>query len=87
MELKTILVTQARVGSTRLPGKILKEIDGKTLLQIHLTRLALCKKVSKIIVATTTSENDDIIFDKSIQKLFEGQLQVFDEIFSYQDKE
>ena len=39
MELKTILVTQARIGSSRLPGKVLKEVDGKSLLQIHLERL------------------------------------------------
>lgn len=66
MEVKTILITQARTGSTRLPGKVLKEIGGKSLLQIHLNRLEKCKKVSKIIVATTVNEDDTIIYDKAI---------------------
>ncbi|MBL0738851.1 glycosyltransferase family protein [Flavobacterium sp. GN10] len=64
MEVKTILVTQARSGSTRLPGKVLLEIEGKSLLQIHLGRLKRSKKASEIIVATTTNEIDDELFDK-----------------------
>jgi len=64
---KTLLITQARIGSTRLPGKVLKEIEGKTLLQIHLERLKKCKNVSQIIVATTTKEEDTIIYNKAIE--------------------
>lgn len=67
MELKIILVTQARTGSTRLPGKVLKEIEGKSLLQIHLDRLKNCKNVNEIIVATTVNEEDNVIFDKAIE--------------------
>jgi spore coat polysaccharide biosynthesis protein SpsF len=63
----TILITQARSGSTRLPGKVLKEINGKSLLQIHLNRLKKCKLVSQIIVATTTNSEDQIIFEKAIE--------------------
>ncbi|WP_310559566.1 glycosyltransferase family protein [Flavobacterium sp.] len=67
MALKTILITQARTGSTRLPGKVLKEIGGTSLLQIHLERLKKCTKVSEIIVATTNADADTIIFDKAIE--------------------
>lgn len=67
MELKTILVTQARMGSTRLPGKILKEINGKPLLKIHLDRLRSCEKISEIIVATTTNPKDTIIYDLALE--------------------
>jgi spore coat polysaccharide biosynthesis protein SpsF len=67
MDVKTILITQARLGSTRLPGKVLKEIDGKSLLQIHLERLSKCKKVDHIVVATTTNDDDDIIYRKSLE--------------------
>ena len=68
----TILITQARSGSTRLPGKVLKEINGKSLLQIHLDRLKKCKSVSEIIVATTTNSEDQIIFDKAIEWGFDS---------------
>jgi len=67
MEIKTILITQARTGSTRFPNKILKEIDKKSLLQIHLERLNQSKEVSKIIVATTIKEDDQLIYRKAIE--------------------
>lgn len=64
MELsKTVLITQARTGSSRLPGKVLKNINGKTLLQIHLERLSQCKNISDIIVATTASKEDEEIYN------------------------
>ena len=37
--MKILCVTQARVGSTRFYGKILKKINSKTLLEIHLKRI------------------------------------------------
>ena len=66
MEVKTILITQARSGSTRLPRKILKEINSESLLEIHLKRLNKCKNVSKIIVATTDKSEDKVIYDHAI---------------------
>ena len=67
MEINTILVTQARLGSTRLPGKVLKEVDEKTLLQIHLERLKKCKSISEIIVATTVNSEDEIIYNNALE--------------------
>lgn len=61
MEVKTVLVTQARMGSTRLPGKILMEVNNTPLLKIHLNRLCESKYVDKIIVATTCNSEDNII--------------------------
>lgn len=63
MELKTVLITQARLGSTRLPGKILKQINSESLLEIHLKRLNRCKNISKIIVATTDQAEDKAIYE------------------------
>ncbi len=59
--MKAILITQARMGSSRLPGKVLKEVNGQTLLEIHLNRLRQCKKVDEIIVATTVADADEKI--------------------------
>lgn len=67
MELNIVLITQARTGSSRLPGKIMKKIGSKSLLQIHLDRLILCEKVSSIIVATTTKKQDEEIYNKAIE--------------------
>ena len=70
MEVKTSLITQARSGSTRLPGKILKKINDESLLEIHLKRLNKCKNVSKIIVATTDKPEDKVIYDYAIDRGF-----------------
>lgn len=51
--MKIIAITQARYGSTRLPGKILKKINGKSLLEIHLERASKSEKIDELIVATT----------------------------------
>lgn len=61
MGIETLLITQARTGSTRLPNKILKTIKGKTLLEIHIERLQQCKNVSQIIVATTLEGADEVV--------------------------
>ena len=61
MEIKTVLITQARTGSTRLPGKVLMEVNNSPLLKIHLDRLSQTKNIDKIIVATTLNKEDDII--------------------------
>ena len=68
MEVKTILITQARSGSTRLPGKILMKINEESLLDIHLNRLSKCNNVSKIIVATTDKPEDKVIYDYAIDR-------------------
>ncbi|MEO8934456.1 MAG: glycosyltransferase family protein [Xanthomarina sp.] len=59
--MKVIVITQARSGSKRLPNKVLKEINGKSLLQIHTDRIKQAKLVDDIFIATTTNESDDQI--------------------------
>jgi spore coat polysaccharide biosynthesis protein SpsF len=54
-------IIQARMGSTRLPGKILKEVDGKTLLDYQMERVKASKKIDQIVIATTINCEDDII--------------------------
>ncbi len=57
------IITQARMTSTRLPGKILKEINHKSLLQYHTDRLK--KTGLDLVIATTVNKSDDIIADWS----------------------
>ena len=54
---KVVAITQARIGSTRLPGKILLQAAGKPLLEHHLGRVARSKLVSQVVVATTTGDD------------------------------
>lgn len=63
MSLNLLLVVQARMGSTRLPGKILKEAVGKPLLELMLERLARVRTPSRLVVATTTDAEDQVLVD------------------------
>lgn len=53
-----IAIIQARLGSTRLPGKVLKKILGKPMLERMIERLRRSKTIDKIIVATTNNQED-----------------------------
>ncbi len=59
--MKTIVIVQARMTSTRLPGKVLKEVLGKPLLEYQIERLRRIHNTDEIIVATTTNETDQPI--------------------------
>ncbi|MDQ8004325.1 MAG: glycosyltransferase family protein [Pedobacter sp.] len=64
MELEqTVLITQARSGSTRLPKKVLLTINDQELLKIHLDRLKKSSEIDHIIVATTVADEDKVIVD------------------------
>lgn len=56
-----LLIIQARMGSTRLPGKVLKKIKGHSLLELQQMRIQPSRLVDKIIIATTTQVEDDAI--------------------------
>lgn len=53
-----LVIVQARCGSTRLPSKILKDIEGKTSLEQMLNRVSKAEKVDEIMVATTLNPED-----------------------------
>jgi spore coat polysaccharide biosynthesis protein SpsF (cytidylyltransferase family)/aryl-alcohol dehydrogenase-like predicted oxidoreductase len=56
-----VAVIQARMGSSRLPGKVLMPVAGKPLLWHILHRLAQCRTVDRIAIATSTEARDDAI--------------------------
>ncbi len=56
----TTAILQARMGSTRLPGKMLLPIiDDKGALELMLERVVTAKSIDRIVVATTTLAEDD----------------------------
>ena len=71
-------IIQARMGSNRLPGKVMMNIDEKnTLLYYVVQQLKFSKLANNIIIATTTSEKDDNIVDfatKMNLKHFRGEV-------------
>jgi spore coat polysaccharide biosynthesis protein SpsF len=59
-----LAVIRARMGSTRLPKKMLLEIiDGKSSLELMVERVMSCKSIGKVVVATTTNREDKAIVD------------------------
>jgi spore coat polysaccharide biosynthesis protein SpsF len=61
--LDAVAIIQARMGSTRLPGKVLVDICGKPLLQRLIDRVRATPGVSRVVVATTTESADDVLAD------------------------
>ena len=55
--MKTVAIVQARMGSSRLPGKVLKKLGEKSVMEILLARLSRAKNIDEIHVAT--SENPE----------------------------
>jgi spore coat polysaccharide biosynthesis protein SpsF (cytidylyltransferase family) len=56
--MKITAIVQARMGSTRLPGKVLRDLGGRTVLARVLRRLARASRIHELIVATTDSASD-----------------------------
>ena len=57
--MKTLAILQARMGSSRLPGKTLADVHGKPMLQWLLDRIKAVPQIAEIVVATTTDPSDD----------------------------
>ena len=61
--MKIVATVEARMTSSRLPGKVLIPADGKPMLEHLLTRLKSVESVDEIVVATTTNKSDDVLSD------------------------
>lgn len=55
---KILAIIQARAGSTRLPGKVLKDLAGKTVLERVIERVKASKLINDVVVATTVNKED-----------------------------
>ena len=68
-------IIQARVGSSRLPNKVMMDLFGKSVLNHVITRLKQSNLLDEIIIATTTNVSDNIIINEAISlgvKSFRG---------------
>lgn len=71
------IIVQARMSSQRLPGKVLREVNGKPILQYIVERLAHCQSTQDVVVATSREKSDDHIEEFCINKnvpCFRGSL-------------
>jgi len=59
--MSTVIIVQARMTSTRLPGKVLKTIAGRPMLSYQLERLRQVQNADQLVIATTTNKADEAI--------------------------
>jgi spore coat polysaccharide biosynthesis protein SpsF len=59
--MRTVAIIQARTGSTRLPNKVLEQVEGHTVLGHTVRRAQAIDGVDAVLVATTTAPNDDAV--------------------------
>ena len=66
--MKIVAIVQARMGSTRLPNKVMKPIGGVPMIELLLARLAKSKHINQIVLATSTDERNTPLVEH-VQKL------------------
>lgn len=66
MEVKprTVAIVAARMGSTRLPGKVLMALGGRSILTYLVDRLLQTECLDQVVVATTVDPRDDVIVEE-----------------------
>ncbi|KKN72321.1 hypothetical protein LCGC14_0411480 [marine sediment metagenome] len=65
---KVVAIIQARVGSARLPYKVFRAIEGRTMLERVVQRVGLAETVDQVVITTTTEAGDNAIADLSLQR-------------------
>ncbi len=63
LNMKIVASIEARTGSTRLPGKVMRQILGKPMLELMIERVRRAKLIDEIVIATSISKNDDVLED------------------------
>lgn len=63
--MKRVAIIQARMGSTRLPGKVMSDVGGATLLSRVVNRTRRSKTLDSVMVATSTLAGDDVVASHS----------------------
>lgn len=57
--MKVLCIVQARMGSSRLPGKVMKDINGKPMITYTLEALKKCRYIDEVVLATSNKKIDD----------------------------
>jgi spore coat polysaccharide biosynthesis protein SpsF len=76
-EPKVLAIIQARMSSSRLPGKVLRDLGGKPMLERVISRVSRARHINGLVVATTVDSTDDPIADFCAQHgtpVFRGSL-------------
>ncbi len=61
--MKVVAIVQARMGSTRLPNKVMKPIGGVPMIELLLARLGQSKEIDQIVLATSTDERNTLLVE------------------------
>ena len=61
MATKIVIVVQARMASTRLPGKVMLPVLGKSILALMVERLQMIRHEATIVIATSENAEDDVL--------------------------
>ena len=75
--MRIIAIIQARMESTRLPGKVLMDLCGKSVLEHIVTRARKSKYINEVVVATSTNDADDAIETLMMNMIFGGRIATF----------
>ena len=74
--MKTVIIVQARMGSSRLPNKVMKIINGKPMIELIVKRLKKSKEANDVVVATSRESENKVLIEhlKKIKtKVFIGK--------------
>jgi len=71
MKGETLAIIQARMGSKRLPGKVMLEIAGEPLLKLILDRLRRSQEIDKTVLATSVNEENDTLVKLAMKESIE----------------
>lgn len=71
MTARVVAIVQARMDSSRLPGKVLLDIGGDAMLARVVARVSRARAVDKVLVATTTEPSDDLLVEYCTSRSFE----------------
>ncbi len=65
--MRTIAIIQTRMGSSRLPGKVLRDLAGDTMLARVVQRVRAARSIDQVVIATTKAEIDDAVVREAVR--------------------